>query len=260
MVYDRRVPGTIRTLQLKVSPRDPVRPNYPVVTILIDGEDVLGQLNGGFMGFDPADILDSGALLPNGPPRRVAVYRCSCGEAGCGCVAPLIAQLADRVRWSDFRDFTGVYNSPLDDPEPTGGSVHALPDLEFDAAEYRQEVERAAADRGWETAERRTARLLFESLARIDLRFAEQGYWRGWVAPHWNEPGKFHVEFIGPRGQVLVALVPTAGTPEEQADEMAQFMLSTEPDQWNIEVRHEWPPDQVSETIAARRAARDTQT
>jgi hypothetical protein len=66
--------GNLKTLRLSVVLSDPDRPNYPVVTFLIDGEDILGQLNGGFIGFDPADILDNHALLPIDPPRRVAVY------------------------------------------------------------------------------------------------------------------------------------------------------------------------------------------
>jgi hypothetical protein len=89
-------------MRLKIVLRDPARPSYPQVTILIDGDDILGRLNGGFIGFDPAQILDSGALLSKDPPRRVAVYRCTCGEAGCGCIAPVIEQIEDRVRWTDI--------------------------------------------------------------------------------------------------------------------------------------------------------------
>lgn len=237
--------------------KDPDRPDFPVVTILVDGEDVLAQLNGGVMGFDPADILDSGALVPTDPPRRVAVYRCGCGEAGCGCVAPVIELLCERVRWRDFRDFTGVYHSPLDDRAPAGGSPLGLADMDFDAVQYRHEVERAAADRGWETADRRTARLALEILRQHDDHFTKQGYWRGWVAPHWNQPGKFFVEFIGPLGQILVVLAPTAVSPEARAAEMATELLATEPEHWAIDTRHNWPADQVREAIAARLAARD---
>jgi hypothetical protein len=179
--YDREAGGNVRTLGLRVALLDPGRPSYPVVTIHIDGEDVLGKLPGGFIGFDPEEILDSGALLPTDPPLRVAVYRCSCGEAGCGCVAPVIELTGGHIRWSDFRDSTGVYARPLDDPAPTGGSAHGLANLEFGAAQYRREVERASLDRSWETNERRTARLLRKALSQIDAQFTDVGYWRGWV-------------------------------------------------------------------------------
>ncbi len=249
--------SNLKTLELSVVANDPDRPNYPAVMILVDGEDILAQLAGGFVGFDPADILDTGALLPADPPRRVAVYRCGCGEAGCGCVAPVIERTGGSIRWHDFRDFTGVYHSPLDDPAPAGGSPHGLADLEFDAARYLQEVERATADRVWETADRRTARLLLEILRQNDKHLTGLGYWRGWVAPHWNEPGNFHVEFIGPLGQVLVAFSPTADTPEAQADEMARQLLATEPEHWSVDIRHKWPAEQVRQAVAARQAARD---
>lgn len=252
----RCVAQDLKTLQLRIELRKPERPNHPVVTILIDGEDVLGDMSGGFIGFDPADILDSGALIPTDPPRRVAVYRCSCGEAGCGCVAAVIEEDGDRVRWLDLRDFTGVYNVPLGDSAPTGGSPHPVTNLQFDRAQYRGEVERAAGDRSWETDERRTARLLLGSLVNNDERFVEQGYWRGWVAPHWNEPGRYHVEFIGPRGQVVVVLEPVTGTPEDQADQMARFMLDTPPDKWKLEMQQDWPAEQVRDAIAARQAKR----
>jgi len=92
----RCVAQDLKTLQLRIELRKPERPNHPVVTILIDGEDVLGDMSGGFIGFDPADILDSGALIPTDPPRRVAVYRCSCGEAGCDALVVRRAAVALR--------------------------------------------------------------------------------------------------------------------------------------------------------------------
>ena len=50
--------------------------------------------------------------LPTNPPRRVAVYRCQCGEAGCGCAAPIIVERNGCVIWEDTRDVTGVYVDP----------------------------------------------------------------------------------------------------------------------------------------------------
>ncbi|MFC2177133.1 hypothetical protein ACFLRH_01820 [Actinomycetota bacterium] len=252
------MPEATHALSLRFDLRQPKQPNYPVVTILIDGEDILGRLGGGdgFIGFDPEKILDSGALVPAAQRRRVAVYRCFCGEAGCGVVAPVIEQIGDRVRWSDFRDFTGEYHGPLLHPSPSGGEPHPLTDLEFDADQYRREVERAATDRSWETAARQTARHLGEILARNDQRLTEQGYWRGWVGPHPDEEGKFQVEFVGPRGQVVIALVVSSGTPEEQAAEVADAILSTAPDGWNVEISHDWPPDLVRKAIAHRRESR----
>lgn len=65
--------------------------NYPEVRLLVDGDDLLAR-DGHDRGNDPADILDTGALLPADPPRRIAFYR-----------------RRDLVEWSDVRDLTGVY-------------------------------------------------------------------------------------------------------------------------------------------------------
>lgn len=251
-----KVPAAPDELQLRIDLPDEARPNNPVVSILINGDDVLGQLGGGFIGFDPAEVLDSRALIPVDPPRRVAVYRCSCGEAGCACVAPLIVRSGDRVRWTDFRDFTGVYVGPLVDQSPSGGTHHDVPDLEFDADQYLREVDRAAGDRSWETDARKTARLLREQLMRNDEHFIDRGYWRGWVAPHWETPGKYQVDFIGPHGQVVVSLTPQSASLPDQVAEMVQALVGTTPDRWPVKIRNDWPAEQVRMAIDARQRKR----
>ncbi len=90
--------------------------NYPEVRLLVDGDDLLA-VDGNDRGNDPADILDTGALLPIDPPRRIAFYGCGCGEFGCANVAGLITRRGDLVEWSDFRNLTGVYHSALPDPD-----------------------------------------------------------------------------------------------------------------------------------------------
>jgi hypothetical protein len=99
-------------------------------------------------------------LVPAEPARRIAVCGCSCGEPGCGCVAPLICEHAGFLTWSDFRDYTGVYDGPAVKVNPGGGVALAFPGVAFDAARYRAEVERATADRWWESPQLRAARLL----------------------------------------------------------------------------------------------------
>jgi hypothetical protein len=65
------------------------RPDRPVVQILVDGRKAFADQLPGWQGFDPADMLgDQSPLLPEDLGRRVAVYRCSCGIAGCGVIAP----------------------------------------------------------------------------------------------------------------------------------------------------------------------------
>jgi hypothetical protein len=97
----------LRRLDLRVDPGGGA--DWPVVTVLVDGADVIGDATG-FQGFDPDMILgDDRPLVPLAPLRRVAVYRCSCGEPGCGVAAAVISTAGEVVTWTDFRDFTGVY-------------------------------------------------------------------------------------------------------------------------------------------------------
>jgi uncharacterized protein YjbI with pentapeptide repeats len=127
---------------------DPYEQRLLRVTILLEGKDLFGL--DGSIGFHPDDLLgESAPLIPSNPPRRVAVYRCSCGEAGCGCVAPLVMRVGAEVHWRDFRYFTGVYSRPDDSPSPEGGASLPIPTLRFDAAQYEAEVERASKDRSW---------------------------------------------------------------------------------------------------------------
>ena len=127
---------------------------YPSVSIVIDGTDQLRCTSAaGWMGFGPSQIFASrGVLLPGVAPRRVAVYRCSCGESGCGSLAPLIESVGESlIKWSDFRDFTGVFDGPIsledpDDEDPFSGGVPvAVGDLVFDRQQYETEIDRAIA-------------------------------------------------------------------------------------------------------------------
>lgn len=149
-------------------------PNYPTVHLLVDGERVL-EVDGNSEANDPADILDTGALVPTDPPTRVAFYGCGCGTFGCSVVAGLVRRRGDTISWSDFRSITGAYNSalpePEDRPDPLGPVAafpdadvfhrsHDLPTIRFDAGQYLAAVEAATADRSWETRPRAVLRHL----------------------------------------------------------------------------------------------------
>lgn len=145
-------------------------PNYPKVRLLIDGEDVLASA-GCDEGNDPADIIDSGALLPQAPPRRIAFYGCGCGEFGCANVAGLIVGRGDQVEWTGFRSLTGVYHAALpepgDGPDPVAVLERAgrrplldLPTLVFEREHYVAVVRASMADRSWETRPRAVIRHL----------------------------------------------------------------------------------------------------
>lgn len=217
-------------------------PDRPSVTILVDGEDVIGKATG-LEGFDPGEIFGEGSpLIPQNPPRRVAVYRCSCGEAGCACAACLISREGDVVRWSDFRDYVGVYVGPLlEDEDPGEGTRHRVPDLEFEAEQYLEAVRRATQDKSWETRRRRRARLLKEELVRAHAHFEAMGYTIGWVAPTADENG-VSVELKIPNGQVVVRLEADPDLDDEAAAlDMAQRLMKTPERRWDVTYRGTWP-------------------
>jgi hypothetical protein len=221
----------------------------PVAKILIDGEDLFSHLPPtGFSPFDPGDLLGPDwPLEPVDPPRRVAVYRCSCGEPGCGVVAPVITGNDSEVRWSDFRDFTGLFNSPLHNPKYEPDEHRSLPlpvpELVFDGVQYMAEVRRATADRSWETPARRTARFLKEMLLAQSEQLAEWGLEVDWVFPAHRRENCVSVAMLDldhryvqrPALQLLMTLSAPEGTPEDRAASMLRNLLSTTPEKWMSE-------------------------
>lgn len=211
----------VLTLEFEV-PDD--RPDSPVVTIRVNGRDPFGQ--DGWQGFDPAEILGDGSpLVPGDNGHRAAVYRCSCGEPGCGVIAPYIVASPDRRRisWVDFRDYTGVFTHPLA-PESANyeGRPWGLPDLHFDRDQYLTEVRRATNDRSWETPRRLTARLLEERLRPMPAL--------EWVTPAWQAEGV--VLSVEQHGQLLLHLTSSEQDPARAAADMARRLRSTAPEDW----------------------------
>lgn len=84
-------------------------------------------------------------MIPTDFGRRVALARCSCGEAGCGVIAPVIVGSVDgrTISWIDFRDFVGVFDGPLATwTTDWEGVPWPIPDLHFDSDAYLREIHR----------------------------------------------------------------------------------------------------------------------
>ena len=178
--------ASIHMLKSRTGPRRPLsvltlrfdvvdeRPDWPVVTVLVDGTDPVGRHSRSgavsepaWRGFSPGAVLgDASPLLPVDLGRRVAVCCCSCGYAGCGAIAPLVIPSPDgrRVSWVDFRAFGAEFEGPLRATENYDGAPCGLDEVHFDRAQYVAEIQRASHDLSWETPRRRAARLLRERL------------------------------------------------------------------------------------------------
>lgn len=211
---------------------------YPVVKILIDGEETLanaGSSPGGYIGSPPAAILGENApLLPAKPPRRVAVYVDSAGDPGGGCLAPVISGRDDVVTWTDFRNFMDFDEAPIIDERQGTSRAVALPDLVFDAGQYTAEVRRVTDAREWESDRWRTALLLDEYLSAGPLAHSQ---WQlGWVEPQEETAGVFLVTLFDEdlENGAVVTLKPGLGAPDEQARQMAEFLVTQPLGQWPV--------------------------
>jgi hypothetical protein len=233
------VPVSVLTLRFEVLAG---RPDWPVLGIRVNGESPFEKIAKGWRGFDPGTILGtSSPLIPDDAGSRVAVYRCSCGEAGCGVIAPFIVASPDhkRISWVDFRDYVGVFVDPVE-PESADheGEPWDLPDIHFDYDQYVAEVHRATSDRSWETPPRQTTRLLEERLRPLDLVLPPT-LTMTWVRPAWNQEGVV-LSFESATGeggqwrrsQQMLLLTSAHTDPARAADDMAEQLLSTFPDDW----------------------------
>jgi hypothetical protein len=208
-------------------------PDWPVLSIRVNGESPFEKVAKDWQGFDPGKMLGPPSpLIPDDIGNRVALYRCSCGEAGCGVIAPFVVASPDRKRisWVDFRDYVGVFIGPT---APSSakyeGKPWRLPDLHFEYAQYVAEVQRATTDRSWETPRRRLARLLEEQLMPMDLTLPP-GLSLKWINPAWKADGVV-LSFDG-ADQQLLHLTSTQADPAQAAEDIKQQLLSTSPHSW----------------------------
>ncbi len=239
MIHVQPPAGQLSVISLEIQTR--AMPDWPVVRILVDGVDHFDAVAHGWQGFDPDDILGAASpLLPASAPRRVAVYRCSCGEAGCGVISPAIQLSADGrgVLWQDFRDYVGVFVGPLvtyPDVELVSSRRWNLPSMIFAVEQYREEIVRASQDRGWETPRRQTARLLFEQLRPLDLILPPDLPLRA-VEPAWEGDGvvaRFGREAAD--GTLIEQVIPLSSAqraPARAAADLAEQLLSKPPSNW----------------------------
>ncbi|WP_181957443.1 hypothetical protein [Streptomyces paludis] len=138
-----------------VVPTDPGNEGVEVRP-LADGEDIVERMFDDGAAMDPRELLSTTEpLIAAEAPHEVRLAQARCAEGCCGALYVTIRRESDHVVW-------GPWRNPADDGMN-------LPELRFDAVQYRAEVERAVADRGWEWPARTVARLLeAELLARTD--------------------------------------------------------------------------------------------
>jgi hypothetical protein len=217
------------------------RPDWPALTISVDGANPFADVAPEWRGFDPAAMLGTRSpFIPETFGRRVALHRCTCGEAGCGVIAPVVVMSSDQrtVSWVDFRDYTGVFWGPtVDEPVDAEGRPWDLADIHFDTAHYLAEVTRASGDRSWETPRRQVARLVHERLAPLGLRL-HPDMELAWVSPAWSAEGvslMFQQRTDEPTfslAQQLLVLSSDLEEPQAAAEDIARTLLSVDREDW----------------------------
>lgn len=217
------------------------RPDWPVVTVLVDGRNPFEQVAPEWRGFDPGSMLGSDSpLSPLAVDRRVAVQLCSCGTPGCGVIAPVITASPDggHVSWVDFRDWTGVFDHPtVQEDITTDGSRWNLPDLHFSRDQYLAEVARASADRSWETPRRATARLVSEQISALGAELPP-GLPFAWASPAWSDEGVVVMFQSVSRGstpgieQRTLRLSSARSDPDEAAADMVGQLRQLPAERW----------------------------
>lgn len=219
--------------------------DWPTTIVTIDGVNPVAEAAPDWGGFDPGDLFaEDSVLLPQDRPRRIGIWRCSCGEAGCGVIAPVISGSLDGrwITWSDPRDYVGVFTGPLPPRGDMGeGTPWGLPTYRFDREQYVTEVRRATADRSWETPRRVTARLLADLLRGSRL---PGEYVFRWAAP--LSEGGYGVSHerrttaLGERCQELLVLDSSHSEPVTAARDMARRLLAVAAEDRAESFREPW--------------------
>ncbi len=177
-VTDASSAGPVRILRLVPVPG--WSPDYPRLEALIDGENIFEQgltgcqpqLAGALL--NPPSLGDVCPLEPVPLGRHVALAVCSCGDEGCGVVAPLIVSDGAHVVWRQFVDATGWFIDALGLKEsprvPTTARRLPIRPVRFAAEQYLAEVRHLQEDRSWESPNARAARMVQEVLWRAQSR------------------------------------------------------------------------------------------
>jgi hypothetical protein len=128
-----------------------------------------------------------------------------------------------------------VYDGPATEASPEGGVLLPFPGLVFDARRYRAEIERATADRSWQTADRQAADLLWQLLKQEQDHLARLGWVPDGIRSDYRA-GLFDVWLTdtGGREQIRVRLTAGEGTPADRARLMADALVHTRPGQWPV--------------------------
>jgi hypothetical protein len=167
---------------------------------------------GAGLGMDPYDVLiPTNRFVAGTEPTTIPVARCSCGEYGCGSTDVTIVRAGDVVHW----DWS--LEAPMDRR------------VTFAADAYAREVDRVAADHGWETPDRTAGRLVLET---VDPARLPAGVTLHWVANDWGDPGRFQVSLMDGGRQIILGFDWADRAPAALAAEIRRTLIEVPRRDW----------------------------
>lgn len=120
--------------------------------VLIDGVDILADIEKGALGIDPVEFFAQEALRSQG---ALLIGRCECGCVGCGDVTVSVKRIGEAIEWHTEYQW--------------------IAKLVFEPDEYERSIQTGASDFSWEnverTAERLVSKLDYSPLAKAGLIF-----------------------------------------------------------------------------------------
>ncbi len=126
------------------------------VRIIVDGRDIIEQIDREMLGIDPPEFFEYSTLLGSG---ELTIARCGCGVIGCGDATVNVMRDKTTVTWDHFNPQTGGVDS-----------------LTFSRSQYDSAVADAMNNHDWETTERTAERLIgdidFSHLQEHGLAFS----------------------------------------------------------------------------------------
>ena len=180
------------------------------VCLLADDTNLIDQFANGLMGLDPEDLLIEPCVLrADSSPHAALIGRCSCGIVGCGSVEVSIQKDGDLIIWT---------------------AIDSSRNIQFKAAQYEAEVERALHDHSWETPERTAGRLISQAVDKASL--ARRGFEFSWASGRCTS-GMMTVSLMLRPGtyQILVRL-PWNGEDIDSIVSQFKRILSQPPETW----------------------------
>ncbi len=178
------------------------------VRVIVDGQDLIAQLDPSMLGIDPPDFFASEALRLSG---ELLFARCGCGVVGCADGTTQTSRNDSTVTWLEFCP-----------------SIPRVTALTFSRKQFDAAVASFKGNHDWETTERRAERLI----ANLDfIGFDVPGLTFRWVSGRLDR-AKISVCFVLNSVHQVIVHAPWDHDTVESAIDAIERELTKPPNEW----------------------------